>query len=51
MKNLRNKIFSFMWRKWLKDYTVIKITGWRSCLADYKGSQRVRMTFLFGKEK
>ena len=39
-------IFKLIWRSYLKDYRLIKITGWRSCLADRVG-QRYNMSFCF----
>ena len=45
------KIFTFIWKKWLENDKVIKITGWRSCLADKPSGQRVRYTFMFDSQK
>ena len=37
-------LFSLIWWHWMKDYKIIKVTGWRSCLYDNKYGQRVRAT-------
>lgn len=41
-------IFKRIWWKWLKDYKIIQITGWRSCRVDTRGGQRMRVTCIFG---
>ena len=47
LQHILKPIFSFVWRKRLVDYKLIKVTGWRSCLMDSKYGQRVRATFIF----
>lgn len=44
-------IFSFVWKKRLRDYKLVKVKGFRSCLMDSKYGQRIRATFLFGNYK
>ena len=39
-----NKLFGFVWRRWLGDgSTVVRVTGWRSCIWERNG-QRMRGT-------
>jgi len=39
------KIWCWVWRKRLKDITVVRITGWRSALVDRVGYGRERVWF------
>ena len=42
-------IFQIVWRKYLKGYKLIKVTGWKSCLMDSRCGQRIRATFVLDK--
>jgi len=44
---LLKPIFSFVWRKRLRDYKLIKVMGWRSCIMESRSGQRIRGIFLF----
>jgi len=33
---MKVKIYSFVYRKWLKDYRVVKVRGWRTALCEHK---------------
>lgn len=40
------KIFIFVWKKYIADSKVVKITGWRSVILDQSNGQRVRAWFV-----
>lgn len=48
-QSMLKSIFSFVWRKRLIDYKLVKVIGWRSCIIESKIGDRIRATFLFGK--
>jgi len=37
-------LFRAIWWRWLHDYRIVRVTGWRSCLYETKYGQRVRGT-------
>jgi len=45
-----NFLFKIIWWKWMRNYKIVKVTGWRSCLYDDKYGQRTRVTILFNNK-
>ncbi len=44
--NMTKWIFCKIYKRWLEPYKLVKITGWRSCLAGRVG-QIYRLSFCF----
>lgn len=42
-------LFHLVWRRRLRGFRLVRVTGWRSCLYDTNEGQRVRATWLFCK--
>lgn len=53
IQSILKPIFSFIWRKRfdMQEYKLIKVKGWRSCIMESKGGQRINGTFLFTQYK
>ena len=38
-------LFGLIWRKRLEGYSLVQVTGWRSCIVDSDGGSRFRVSF------
>lgn len=47
IKSIINFIFRIVWRKRLKNRTLLSIVGWNKCRYETKQGQRVFATFLY----
>lgn len=46
-KDMREYLFKLVWRRWLRNVLLVKVTGWRTCIFETKARQRMRGTMCF----